>query len=152
MEQWLCAVEIVMEFHFAGALPPPTHPKSPFPRMSLSCGASPWDLALNPHLISGINQLMVEKMVPTICQGSLYVLPPMFSKLKLSFATLSVRKPPPGSFVCKGWDAIGHWLWKAGQPFVFYRSPVYNKSSKGATWLPLSSIYLKVIKKNIKWQ
>lgn len=137
---------------FAGALPPPGHPKSPFPRMLLSCGASPWELALNPHPISGINQLMVEKMVPTICWGSLYALPPMFSKVNFSFATLSVRNRHQAALCAKAEMLSGIGCEKRANLLCFIEAQSTMKSSKGATWLPLSGIYLKVIKRNIKWQ
>lgn len=59
-----------------------------------------------------------------------YVLPPTISKLKLSFATLSVRTLHQAVLCAKGWDAIRHWLWKASKPFVFDRSPVHNEVLK----------------------
>lgn len=95
---------------------------------------------------------MVEKMGPTICRGSFYALPPAFSKHKLSFATLSVRNLYQASLYARGemLSDIGCEKWANLLCIIEAQSTM--RSSKGATWLPLSSIYLKVTKKNIKWQ
>lgn len=69
-------------------------------------------------------------MVPTICRGSLYVLPPMFSKVKLSFATLSVRNLRQAALCAKSEILSGIGCEKWAKSFVFSRSQVYNEVLK----------------------